>query len=550
MSKNRKPWLALILAFSILVSACSSGTTTTPTVPAPTTTAPAKPKILTVGYWSAPDSFNSITNKTSYGTVIISLIYPRLMHMDDKLTFQPSLAAAQPTVNATQDSFTFKIRNNAKWSDGKPITAHDVAYTYQVIAHPTTPTSRRSLIDSLAGLDNAGISLTKDFNVTGIKVVDDQTITFTTKAPVDVDAFYEKVASGIYIMPKHVLEPAVKANLKELDKADHVMKPTVFGGPFRFVEYKTDSHIELAPNPDFFLGAPKLDKLFVKIVGAASFAAALEKGEIDVAAGVGIGEVPVADWDKVSTLSTLRPVTYVAPSYQYLDINVAKPEFSKAEVRQAFAHAINRPLIVSRLLKGQGEVINTPLNSSNKYFVPALQTQLQYDAAKAKQMLTAAGWDFNKEVVILTPTGNVVREQSGDIIMANLLDIGVKAKIEKVDFPTRQARSAAGDWQISLVGFSATFDPDFSSQVTTGSAFNDRKYSNAAMDDVMNRGKQAVKFDDKKKVYDEAQALFVKELPLLPLYSVKGLAVVNNRVVAAQPGPHGLTWNAHLWDIK
>lgn len=556
MLRKKSAWLAMFLVLSMLVAACGSGSKKPADTPAPkpdekpVVQEPAKPKILTVGYWSAPDSFHSITNKTSYGSVIISLIYPRLMAMTDKLDYMPTLAEAQPTMNATQDEFTFKIRKNAKWTDGKPITAHDVAYTYQVIAHPDTPTSRRSLIDMIDGLDGSGVSLTKDFNVSGIKVTDDYTITFKTKAPVDVDAFMEKVAAGIYIMPKHVLEPAVTANLKELDKADHVLKPTVYGGPFKLVEYKTDSHIELAPNEDYFLGKPKLDKLFVKIVGATTFAAALEKGEIDVAAGSGIGEVPVADWDKVSNLPSLRPVTYVAPSYQYLDINTSKPEFANPKVRQALGHAINRPLIVSRLLKGQGEVLNTPINSANKYYVKELQSQLNYDPAKAKQLLTEAGWDFNKEVVLLTPTGNVVREQSADIIMANLNDIGMKVKIEKVDFPTRQARSKAGDWQISLVGFSATFDPDFSSQIATGSAFNDRKYSNKAMDDILAKGKLTVKFADKKAVYTEAQTLFVQELPLLPLYSVKALAVVNNRVIAAEPGPHGLTWNAHLWDVK
>jgi peptide/nickel transport system substrate-binding protein len=557
MGRKKSAWIALGLALSLLVTACSSsgsGTKDTPakgTEPAPVE-ASKGPKVMTIGYWSAPDSFHPITNKTTYGSVVYSLIYPSLYAMNDKLEFEPRLAESY-TKNATQDVFTFKLNKNAKWTDGKPITAHDVAYTFQVIAHPDTPTTRRTLLDTLKGLDASGISETKDFNVSGIKVVDDYTIEFSTKKPVDLDSFMEKVAAGLWIMPKHVLEPAVQADLKGLDKAAHVMKPTVFGGAYKLVEYVTDSHIELAPNETYFLGKPKLDKLFVKIVGQATFAAAIEKGEIDVAAGVGIGEVPIADWERVSTLPTVTPTTYVAPSYQYLDFNVANPSptvFAKPEIRQAFAHAINRNLIVQRLLKGQGEVLNTPINSANKYYVKDLQSKLEYNPQKAKEMLTAAGWDFNKEVVLLTPTGNVVREQSADIIQANLQEAGVKVKIEKVDFPTRQARSAEGKFEISLVGFSATFDPDFSSQVATGAAFNDRKYSNPAFDAVLAEGKTIVNFDQKKAHYTKAQELFAQELPLLPLYSTKALVVVNKRVVAAKPGPNGLTWNAHLWDVK
>jgi peptide/nickel transport system substrate-binding protein len=553
MVRKKLSWMALLLAISVLASACG-GSKSAPAKndPAPAKQeAPAKtgPKQLTIGMWSSPESFNSITNKTSYGSLIISLIYPSLYTMNDKLEYEPRLAESY-TMSPDQKVFTFKIRKDAKWTDGKPITAEDVAYTFQVIAHPDTPTSRRSLIDTIAGLDANGVSESKDFNVKGIKVVDPQTIEFTTKAPVDVDAFMEKVASGIYIMPKHVLEPAVKADLKGLDKADFVLKPTVFGGPFKLVEFKQDSHVELAPNPDYFMGKPKLDKLFFKIVTQANVAAAIQAGEIDLLSGSGTGEVPITDWEKVSTLPGWTPVTYVAPSYQYLDFNTSRPEFAKKEIRQAFAVAINRQLIVSRLLKGQGEVINTPLNSANKYYSKELQSKLAYDKDKAKKMLTDAGWDFNKEIVLLTPTGNQVREQSADIIQANLQDAGVKVKIEKVDFPTRQARSKNGDFDISLVGFSSTFDPDFSSQIATGAAFNDRKYSNPKMDELLNQGKRLVKFDEKKAHYLKVQEYFIEELPLLPLYSVNALTVVNQRVIAAKPGPQGLTWNAHLWDVK
>ena len=554
MSRKKLSLMALLLAISVFASACG-GSKTAPAkqdpaqAPKQEAPKPAGPKILTIGMWSSPDSFHSITNKTSYGTLVLSLIYPSLYAMNDKLQYEPRLAESY-TMNPEQTKFTFKLNKNAKWTDGKPITAEDVAYTYQVIAHPDTPTSRRTLIDTLAGLDATGVSETKDFNVKGIKVVDQHTIEFTTKAPVDVDAFMEKVAAGIYIMPKHVLEPAVKADHKGLDKAEHVLKPTVFGGPFKLVEFKADSHVELAPNKDYFLGAPKLDKLFYKIVTQATIAAAVQSGEVDLVSGSGTGEIPIMDWEKVSTLPTVTPVTYVAPSYQYLDFNTSKPVFSNPKVRQVFAHAINRPLIVQRLLRGQAEVLNTPINSANKYYVKELQSKLQYDKDLAKKMLTEAGWDFNKEITLLTPTGNQVREQSADIIQANLQEIGVKVKIEKVDFPTRQARSKAGEWQFSLVGFSSTFDPDFSSQVATGSAFNDRKYSNKQMDELLAQGKLVVKADEKKAHYTKVQEYFIEELPLLPLYSVNALTVVNKRVIAAKPGPQGLTWNAHLWDVK
>lgn len=546
MNRKRTAWIALAVALSLTLSACGAKKETTPTQGSGTQTA-ATNKSLTVGMWSAPNIFNPLTYTTTYDQTVISLIYPRLLVMDPDLKFVGSLADKWEA-NATKDVFTFHINDKAKWSDGTPITSEDVLYTMAALAHPDTPTTRRSQIDTIKGLDTNGMNQAKDTNIEGIKIVDQKTIQFSTKSPVAEDAFYEKVGVNIYVMPKSVLSKVT--DYKNVDKNEWALKPAVTGGAYKFVEYKTGAHIELAPNADYWLGAPKLEKLFVKIVNQASFAAAIEKGEIDVSGGAGVGEVPITDWEKVSKLSNVTPVTYVAPSYQYMDINNTLPEFQNAKVRQAVAYAINRELIVQRLLKGEGEVLNTPLNSANKYYMKDIQSEYKYDPEKAKKLLAEAGWDANKEVVILTPTGNVVREQSADIIMANLQEVGMKAKVEKVDFPTRQTRAKAGDFQLSLVGFSATFDPDFSSQVQTGGGFNYSKFSNTELDTLLTKGKNTANLDEKKASYDAAQKLFVQEVPFLPLYAPKSLTVVNKRAVNVKLGPQGLTWNAHEWDVK
>lgn len=548
---RRKAWLAALLSVSLLATACSGAKSDAPKTDggaAQQQEAPQGPKVLTIGMWGSPNDLNFITNATTYSSVVYSLIYPTLYTINDKLGFEPRLAE-KCDVNATSDQWTCKIRDNAKWTDGTPITADDVAYVFQVIAHPDTPTTRRSLIDTLKGTDKDGKSVTKDFNLEGVKVIDQKTVQFSTKVPVDPDAFDEKVLSNVVIMPKSQLEPAVKAGLKDLAKNAFSKSPTVFGGAFKLVSMKDGESVELAPNADYFMGKPKLDKLFIKIVDQKSFAASVQKGEIDVTAGNGIGEVPIDDWETISALPTMVQDTYTAPSYQYMEINSTLPEFSNPKVREALAHAINRQLIVTRLLKGNGEVLNTPLTSINKYYRKDLQSKLEYDPAKAKKMLQDAGFDFSKKIVLLTPTGNIVREKSADIIQANLKEIGLNVEIEKVEFNTRQARAGKGDFQLSLVGYSATFDPDFSGQVGTNQGFNYGKYANPKMDELLSQGKAVVKFEDRKKFYDQAQDLFVEDVPLLPLYAVKALCVVNKRVVGAKPGPQGLTWNAHLWDV-
>lgn len=539
MNRKKSAWVALALALSLGLSACGG-------TGGSTTSGSSASKSLTLGMWSAPATLNPLTYTTTYEQTVISLIYPRLLVMTPDLEFTENLADKWE-YNETYDKFTFHINENANWSDGTPITSEDVLYTIAAISNPDTPTTRRNQIDTIKGLDDNGFNPEGDFDIEGIRCVDDKTVEFTTKTPVNPDTFFEKVGVNVYIQPKEVLS-TVK-DWMNVDKEPWAINPKVTGGAYKFVKYETGSYVELAPYEDYWLGAPALDHLFVKVVAQGSFAAAIEAGEIDISGGAGVGEVPITDWEKVSKLSNVTPATYTAPSYQYLDINVAKPEFKDVRVRQALAYAINRELIVSRLLDGEGEVLNTPINSANKYYEPDLQDAYPYDPDKAKELLKEAGWNPDTEVVILTPTGNAVREQSADIIMANLQDVGIKASVEKVDFATRQARAQAGDWQISLVGFSATFDPDFSGQVGTDGGFNYSGYSNPELDALMTQGKATADFDAKKAVYKQAQELFVEDLPFVPLYAPKALTVVNKRALNVVEGPQGVTWNAHLWDV-
>lgn len=540
MNRNTKWAAALMLSASLAITACGGAAKPSGSG------APAsdnKTKQLVIGMSSSPHSFDPVVNEATYGKLVTSLIYPSLVDMNDKLQFEGRLAE---TWNTSEDltKYTFHLRKNAQWSDGSPITADDVKYFYDTIANPDTPTVRRSDINYFAGTDKDGKA---QGGISGVKVIDADTIEFTMKNPVDPATFLEKAAS-LHFEPKKTLEAVT--DKKNLDKADFALHPTVDGGAFHFVKYETDQYVELAANKNYFMGPAKLDKVFIKVVNQAGMLAAVQKGEVDITAGVGIGEIPITDWETAKSLPNVTPVTYPAPNFQYMEINTRKPEFKDKRVRQALAYAINRKLMVSRLLKGNGEVLNTPLNSVNKYYRKDVQSAYDYNPEKAKQLLKDAGFDLSTKIELIVPTGNVVREQSGDVILQNLKDVGLNVQLSKMDFSTMQGRAKQGDYQLRLAGFSTDFDPDFSSMVGTGQGFNYSGYSNPALDQILQTGKSSAKFEDRKAAYDQAQDMFVAELPMLPLYSPNGLTVVNKRVIAAKPSPNFLTWNAYLWDVQ
>ena len=543
-SKTALQLLAFVTTLAVLAGCGSKPADPKPATPGtPAPTAPAKKNLdVSIAMWSPPNNFNPINTDSSYGYFAVEILFDTLVRMNDKADFVPKLAEKW-VVSPDYTTFTFHINPKANWHDGKPVTAKDVVYTVNTVANPETVTNRASYINLIKGTDANGKA--PGGKVEGIVALNEKTVQVTTKAPVDTLSFLEKFGANIFVLPEHILGGVTP---KDLVSHPFMMEPNVGSGAFKFTKYATDQYVEFARNDAYYLGQPKLERVFVRIMQATTAVAALEKGEVDITAGAGIGEIPITDWDKVQSLSNVNAVSFVSRGYQYMDFNHNRPFFKDAKVRQAFYYAINRKLIVDNLLKGTGVVLETPYTPIFKYRNESLVVR-QHDANKAKQMLTEAGWDFNRELELLVPLGNKVREQSADIIMANLQQIGVKVKVQKMDFPTMQSRRTKQDYDLSLVGWSSLLDPDVSSQYMTGGVYNNGKYSNAKVDELLTKGGLTAAFADRKKVYDDFQQEIYNDPNVVLLYSPNALTAVSKRMVGVKMAATGFLWNMQEWDV-
>lgn len=520
----------------------TGGQTKTPsTTPAP---APAKAKKMdvTIAMWSPPNNFSAINTDSSYGYFAVEILFDTLVKLNDKLDVVPKLAEKWEA-SADLTKFKFYLNKNAKWHDGKPVTAKDVLFTVNLIANKETTTNRAANLSQILGTNASGKA--DKLPLEGIKQIDDYTIEVTTKAAVSPESLLEKFGTTIFMLPEHILG---KVAAKDISKDPFMMNPTVGSGPFKFTKYATDQYIEFARNDNYYLGKPVLERVFVRIMQPTAAVAALEKGEVDITAGAGIGEIPISDWDKVKALPNINAIEFASKGYQYMDFNHTRPYFKDPKVRQAFYYGINRKLIIDNLLKGRAEGLESMYTSVFKYADKSLKYR-DFDPAKAKQMLTEAGWDFNRELELLVPTGNLVREQSAPIIVANLQQVGVKVKISKMDFPTMQSRRTKQDYDMSLVGWSSLFDPDVASQYQTGGVYNNGKYSNPKVDELLTRGAVTAKFEDRKKVYDEFQQTIYNDPNVVFLYSPNALTAVAKRMVNIKMAAPGFLWNMEKWDV-
>lgn len=513
---KRGMWQALaiaVLAVALVLPSGASG-------------APKSPLVVVAGMWSPPNNFSPINTDSSYGYYCVRFMFQGMLEArleNNQMRFFPALASRWE-VGADRQTFRFTINPRANWHDGRPVTAEDVLFTVMTISDPKTQTNRGAEMATLAGLTAGGKRV--EGQQLGFRILGPKAFEVRTKAPVDPQMFLERFGGNVYIIPKHILGSVPP---EDLARHPFFLNPTVGNGPFKFVQYKTDQFVELVANDAYHNGAPKVRRIFIRIIPPTTMLAQLERQDLDVSAGFGIGEVLIEDWDRVKAMPHIRAISIKAPGYQFMSFNFSKDYLADKRVRRAFAHAINRPLIVNQLLKGEGEIAEGPIPPANPYFNKSVRPWA-YDPARARSLLQEAGWDPNRTVILRVPTGNILRERTGDIIRENLLAVGIKAEIQKSDFPTHLAALYAKNYDVALVGWAGPTDPDVSSQFRTGGQYNFTFHSIAAMDQLLDDGVKIADPARRREIYNRFQEMFADEMPYVVLYYPNGRAAVARRM--------------------
>lgn len=491
----------------------------------------------------APDTFIPQYTLGSYTRFIADQYFSRLLRYDADTRLIASLA---DSYDVTDDGlvYTFYLNKEVKWHDGNPFTAEDVEFTYKMMMHPDYTGSRYVFLEPIVGAAEYHDGTVDE--VEGIKVLDDYTIEITLKNP--YAPFLELVAQQIWILPKHIMGDTPIA---EMDKHWMAKTPVVGTGPWKFERYAPDQYVEFVRNEDYFLGKPHIEKFIVKILKNDIALAQFEKGELDMTTKVGY--MSPADIEKLQTLDvTIYPVSN--GTVQKMDINNQLEYFKDPRIRTAFAMAIDRQAIIDQLLLGYGFYTNSPIPTFSPYYNEEQMEYQKYDPVAAKALLEEAGWDFNREITLNVPTGNVVRERSGTIIQQFLQNVGIKVKLEVTDFTTMIQKADKFETEIWLVGYnSGIFDPDckssFHSTMIAPNGWNGSSYNNPEADKLMDDGQLAVGFENRKPIYDALQIEFAKDPGSVFLYFPLMIEVVSNRVKNANPVAPGADWNVHEWYI-
>ena len=378
--------LALLLAISTLVAACQAQPTPAPTqppagkateptkapaAPVATATAPAAPasapaaemdpdQVFRINIDGEPPTLDPNLASWDTSIAVIELAFEGLLKFDRELNLVPAIAKEVPTVanggiSADGKTYTFKLRNGVKFSDGKPVTAKDFEYSAKRMLDPALAAEYASFYYDIVGAQEYNSSKEKDpaklqalRDAVGVKARDEYTLEIKLKNP---RASFPQVAALWPIAP--LREDIVSANSTpdKPDKWTDDPKNYVGTGPFKMTEWVHQDHITLVPNEHYYGTKPKLKKLVLTMVtdAQAEYAAYLN-GERE------IGKVPNALIEQVQKDPNLSKQLVRTPRLATFAIqfNHAQKPFDNVKVRQAFSTAIDREALINKVRRGVG----------------------------------------------------------------------------------------------------------------------------------------------------------------------------------------------------
>lgn len=466
--------------------------------------AQAKPRgggTLTYAAGSATQTLDPqfITDVTTFRGV--GTMYEALTKQDENGKVGPGLALSW-TVSPDKRTWTFKLRPGVTFHDGTPFNAQAVKFTFDRILNPATGSPRRSTLEM----------------VESTAVIDDLTFRLTTKEPF-APLLAQLSAYNVYILsPAHVTKEG--ANFSKTASGT---------GPFRLQSWQPGEKLIVVRNDKYWGEKPKLDSVVFSVVPEDSARTLLLlSGQADV-----ISELPYIMVKKLGSLDAVRVIR--KPGYRtiYIGMNLSVPPFNDIRVRQAVAHAINKPALVQGVLSGIG-TLGGSLESS---VIEGTAKDLQpypYDLAKAKRLLAEAGFPNGFSTEFMVPTGRYnMDRQVAEAIQGQLAAVGIKAQIQSPEFGAYLAALNKGKVPLFLSGKgSPTGDMDFTQALLNHSAgkMNYFNFKNADVDRLIQQQRVAIDPKERHRLLTELQTKVYQEGPHITLYYEDQVSAIRSNV--------------------
>ena len=499
-------------------------------------------KIINFGVTDSLGGVNPFAiDQTEINKYALDLMFLPLMELDKDLNFQGMLADSI----TTEDNINFIVHvdDKATWSDGTPVTAYDVEYSVMRYASPIVANTTLLLYAFEGTDDETGFLEEGADSMAGLTVLDDKTIQFTSKYPMALTTFQNSYARYLHVLPKHIIEKFSESELASNDWFNH---PDVINGPYFMTGYDADHYISYSANTNYWKGAPKIDKLNIRIVDGSQIYAGLQSGEIDITQHT-MTAIPQEDYESIEALNNVK-VVYGSPvTNQSAFIQTAN--IPDARVRQALVYAIDRQQLVDQLLKGHGEVVDGFLSSASPFFDATVEP-MEYNPEKAKELLAEAGWDGSQTLRFYVNSGDNTFINGVQVIAAQWAAVGINAEITTVDLATLMTVAGTTDYDIMAVQYTyAPVDPYPDVSWLLGGEGSWTGYYNDEVAAALDGTQQTSNVSEIKDFYSVVNRKMQEDAAMFSVYVISAQGAVSNRVSGAEPSVYGFFNDVHNWDV-
>lgn len=507
-----------------------------------------------------PKTFNPFNTKDNISAQMSEIMYDGLVTTNPVTGETVPKLAKSFSVNGKE--YIVNLRHGLKWSDGKPITADDVVFTWQNI-----------IFDGF-GNTSTRDSVMIDGKLPTVEKIDDYTVKFVTPEP--FAPFLRMLSSPI--APKHIFQPAVSRGREYFDgflSTNTNPKEFVTSGAFRLKEYVPAQRVVFERNPNYYeinkdgKKLPYLDKLVYLIVGDINNQVLkFEGGELDEISLQGANVARFKEMEKHSDFTVFNIGPDTGTMYLSMNMNNRKNEkgkyyvdqkkqvwFQDKNFRQAVDYALDRKNMVFNIANGLGYPLFTP-ETLNSIFLNKNLKPYDKNIEKSKELLKKSGFTWDKaghlidrfgnhvEFDLYTNAGNTEREAIGVMVKQDLEDLGMKVNFKPIEFNSLVNKLMASlDWDMVIMGFTGSpLEPNGGKNVWLSDGtlhiFNQRLERDAnspryafekRIDYLYTQGALATKFEDRKKYYDEYQAIVYDEKPLIYIYSPIRIVALRNK---------------------
>ena len=505
-------------------------------------TAAAGEKIINIGVTDSLGGINPFAiDQTEINKYSVDLIFLPLVELDNDMNFQSMLA---DTIT-TEDNIHFIVHvdDNATWSDGTPVTAYDVEYSVLRYASPVVGNTTLLLYAFEGTDDETGFVEEGASSMEGLTVLDDKTIQFTSKYPMALTTFENSYGRYLHILPKHVIEQFDESELTANDWFNH---PDVISGPYFLTSYDPDHYISYTANTDYWKGAPKIDKLNIRIVDGSQIYSGLQSGEIDITHHT-MTAIPQEDYESIERLDNVS-VVYGSPvTNQSAFIQTAN--ITDDRVRQAMLYAIDREQLVEQLLRGHGEVVEGFVTSASPFYDASIQP-IEYNPDKARELLEEAEWDSTQILRFYVNSGDNTFVNGAQVVAAQWAEVGINAEITTVDLATLMTTAGTTDYDIMVVQYTyAPVDPYPDVAWLLSGEESWTGYYDDKVAEALDGTQQTSNVEEIKALYSIVDKKMQSDVPMFSVYVISAQGAVNNRVVGAQPSVYGFFNDVQNWDV-